>query len=264
MRKIILIIALALTAVTTFAQSAFEKYEKDENVTSFIAGKKTVQMIANTKLNSDNEKIQKGREMLNGVESIEVYTTAKQSVASDMKTTVAAYSKSAGLEDLMQISDSGKRISIMVKEGASESIVTQFLVFIHSDKPKTAKNNDPSSSELAQQSIIVLVTGNFNMDDFSEMLSGKTVTGDKKTDDAKLAEIKNALELKVSPNPANGVFYINTDKAAEVKLYDLSGRMVKQQTYTAAGISVTDLAPATYIVEITSGDRKQTQKIIIK
>jgi hypothetical protein len=253
--KIILIIALTIVSNSIFAQSAFEKYERDENVTSFIAGKKTFEMLAKTKFNSDDEKIQKGKELLNEVESIEVYTTENQSVASDMKTTVTTYAKSAGLEELMQIKNSGKSISIMIKQGESENIVTQVLVFIGNDKNQTSKGNE---------SIIVLINGNFNLDHFSEMISDKTVTGDTKTDDKKFTEIKDALELKVSPNPASGTFFINTDKAVDVQLFDLSGRLVKQQTYTNAGISISDLAPATYIVEITSGDMRQTQKIIIK
>jgi|SRR6478672_5039366 len=255
MKKIILIIALIIVSNTTFAQAGFEKYERDENVTSFIAGKKTFAMLSKTKFNSEDEKIQKGKQLLNQIESIQVYTTEKQSVASDMKTTVKAYANSAGLEDLMEVKNSGKHINIMVKQGASENIVTQVLVFIGNDKKEASKGNE---------SVIVLVTGNFDMDDFSEMLSDKTVTGDKKTDDQKLSEIKDALELKVSPNPATGTFFINTDKAVDVKIYDLSGRMVKQQTYTKEGISISDLSPATYIVEITSGDLRQTQKIIIK
>lgn len=255
MKNIILITSflIVLASNTIFAQSAFEKYERDENVTSFIAGKKTFAMLAQTKLNSGDEKLQKGKEILSGVESISVYTTENQSVASDMKATVAAYAQSSGLEDLMQIKESGKRIGIMVKQGASDNIVTEVLVFIGNEK--TSKNNE---------SVIVLITGNFNLDDFADMISGKTVTGDKKADDKKLTEIKNDLELKVSPNPATGTFFINTDKAVGVKMYDLSGRVVKELTYTKAGIPVSDLTPATYIVEITSGDMRQTQKILIK
>lgn len=246
---------MTLVSSTIFAQSAFEKYEKDENVTSFIAGKKTFAMLAQTKFNSDDEKIQKGKEILNQIENVQVYMTGNQSVALDMKTTVATYAKSSGLEDLIQIKNSGKRVSIMVKQGASENIVTQVLVLIVSDKTQASKGNE---------TVIVLVTGNFNLEDFSDMISDKTLTGDKKTDDKKFAEIKDALELKVSPNPATGTFYINTDKDVEVRMYDLSGRMVRQQTYTNAGIEVSDLAPATYVVEITSGDMRQTQKILIK
>lgn len=254
MRKIIGILALILTANGLFAQTVFDKYEKDENVTSFIAGKKTFAMLAQAQFNSEDEKIKKGKELLSTVDKIQVYNTQKQTVAADMKATVAAYAKSAGMEELMQVKSAGKTISLMVKQGASENIVTQVLAFIGNTSPKAAKN----------ETIIILVSGTFNLDDFSEMLTDKTVTGDKKTDDAKLAEIKEALELKVSPNPATGHFYINTDKPAEVRMYDLSGRLVKQQTYSSAGISVADLTPATYIVEITSGDMRQTQQILIK
>ena len=143
----------------------------------------------------------------------------------------------------------------MIKQGADENIVTQMLAFIGNGKTDASKNNE---------TVIIFVTGNFNLDDFTEMLSDKTTSGNKKTEDQKLSEIKNALELKVSPNPVSGVFYINTDKAFDVKMYDLSGRLVKEQTYTSEGIATSGLVPATYIVEITSGDMKQTQKIIIK
>lgn len=254
MKKIITTIALALMPALFFAQGAFEKYEKNQNVTSFIAGKKTFAMIAQSQLGADDAKIRKGKEILNGVESIELYTTEDPSVASDMKTTVAAYTLSAGLEELVQVRDSGKRISIMIKEGAGENTITQVLAFISNDKATSKKD----------ETILIRIIGNFDLDRFSEMLSDKSVTGDKNTEDQKLAEIKDALELKVSPNPASGVFYLNTDKAADVKVYDLSGRLVKQQTYSSAGIAVSDLAPATYVVEITLGDLKQTQKIVIK
>lgn len=261
--KKIMTFALALIPALFFAQNVFEKYEKNENVTSFIAGKKTFAMIAQTKLNSQDEKIVKGKELLRLIESVQVYSTEKPNVASDMKATVAAYTQSAGLEELMQINSAGKHISVMVKQGATENIVTQLLVFIGNDRQKD-KNNGPNGSELAKQSVIVLVNGTFNMDDFSEMLSDKSVTGSKQTDEAKLIEIKDALELKVSPNPATGTFYLNTDKAVGVKIYDLSGRLVKEQTYSSAGVSTAGLTPATYVVEITSGDLKQTQKVIIK
>lgn len=255
MRNLYFTVVMALMPTLFFAQNTFEKYEKDENVTSFVAGRKTFAMIAKTRLESGDEKLQKGKEILSQIDGMQVYTTENQSVAADMKNTVSAYAKSAGLEDLMQINDSGKRVSIMVKQGATENIVTQVLVFIGSDKAKAGKDNE---------SVIVLVTGIFNLDDFSDMISDKSVTGDKKTDENKFTEIKNALELKVSPNPASGTFYINTDKPADVKMYDLSGRLVKKQAYTSAGISVSDLSPATYVVEITSGDLRQTQKIVIK
>ncbi len=128
---------------TIFAQSVFEKYESNENVTSFIAGKKSFAMLANAKLNSENEKIQKGKEILSGVESIEVYSTEDQLVALDMKTSVAAYAESSGLDELIQIKNSGSSISIMVKQGASESIVTQVLVFVGNHKNLESENREP-------------------------------------------------------------------------------------------------------------------------
>jgi hypothetical protein len=256
MKKLYFTVVMALLPALFFAQGTFDKYEKDANVTSFIAGKKTFTMLAKTKFDKNDENAKQGVELVNQIESVKVFTTNNKATASDMKVTVDSYSKSAGLEDLIQVNDSGKRITIKVKDGSKENTITQILVFVDDSKSKSADKED--------ETIIVLVTGNFDLDRISEILDNRTVTGDKEADDKQFTDLKNALQMKVSPNPATEVFYINTDEAAEVKMYDLSGRLVKQKTYTKAGISVSDLSPATYVVEITTGDKRQTERIIVK
>lgn len=72
----------------------------------------------------------------------------------------------------------------------------------------------------------------------------------------------NALSLKVYPNPAQDVVYISTDKAAAVTIYDLSGRIVKSQVYTSAGINISGLAQGTYLVEMISEKTKMVKKIV--
>lgn len=73
-----------------------------------------------------------------------------------------------------------------------------------------------------------------------------------------------ALKITVAPNPATNVFYINTTSEATVKLYNIEGRLVKSEVYTAAGINVKDVSAGLYIAEITTGQTTATQRLIVK
>lgn len=69
--------------------------------------------------------------------------------------------------------------------------------------------------------------------------------------------------VKMYPNPATNVFYLNTNEATEVKLYDTSGRVVKQATYANSGVSVADLTAGIYIVEMTTNAGRSVQRLIV-
>lgn len=76
---------------------------------------------------------------------------------------------------------------------------------------------------------------------------------------------KNSIvKISLYPNPASDVFYINTTENATVTLYDISGRLVKTQNYTASGISIAALNTGIYMAEITIGTDKEFKKIIKK
>lgn len=81
---------------------------------------------------------------------------------------------------------------------------------------------------------------------------------------AGIPNLTTALKITVAPNPATDVFYINSPSAATVKLYNIEGRLVKDEVYSVSGISVRDLSAGIYIAEITAGQTKSVQRIIIK
>ncbi|MHA3786769.1 DUF5074 domain-containing protein [Flavobacterium hauense] len=75
----------------------------------------------------------------------------------------------------------------------------------------------------------------------------------------------NALTVSIYPNPASDVLFVNTDKSATVKLYDLTGRTVADQAqYTATGINVSQLPAGTYFAEITIENTKSVKQFIVQ
>jgi hypothetical protein len=73
-----------------------------------------------------------------------------------------------------------------------------------------------------------------------------------------------AHKITISPNPTADVFYVNTTAAAGVKMYNVEGRLIKDEAYTANGIAVRDLRTGLYFVEVTIGQAKSIQRLIVK
>ena len=86
----------------------------------------------------------------------------------------------------------------------------------------------------------------------------KAVEVDLGTDD------NQKLEVALYPNPTANIFYINTTETATVTLYDMSGRAVATQNYTASGINVAHLSKGVYVVQTQIGNSKNIQKLIVK
>lgn len=74
----------------------------------------------------------------------------------------------------------------------------------------------------------------------------------------------DALTITVYPNPVSDVLYVNTNEAAAVTVYDLSGRMVKSEAYSASGVNVSTLSKGIYLAEVTVGTAKTTKRIVIE
>ena len=86
-------------------------------------------------------------------------------VSAEMKSTVASYLKTNPLEELMRVSEDGKKVNIYVKSGASENIVKELLMFIE----------DPTSKD--KQAIVMSLTGSFNLDEISALTEKMNLPG---------------------------------------------------------------------------------------
>lgn len=73
-----------------------------------------------------------------------------------------------------------------------------------------------------------------------------------------------ALAVSLYPNPASTTFYLKSDKNVNVKIYDVTGKMLRNENYSQSGIDVSDLSKGMYIVEISFDNQKQTTKLVVK
>jgi hypothetical protein len=161
MRKVILIIALVLVSNTFFAQSVFDKFDNQDDITTVIVNKKMFQMLS--KVEAKDKQAQQYLTLIKKLDNLKVFVTANDRKSDEMKATADKYIKTAGLEELMKITEKGKSVKIFVKSGATESQVKELLMFI-----------EGSGKE---ESVLMSLTGNFDLDELSALTDKMKLPG---------------------------------------------------------------------------------------
>lgn len=168
-----LIFALLLMPAMLLAQGPFDKFDGQDDVTSVIVNKKMFQMMGNVK----NKESQQYLNLIKKLDNLKVFTTTSTRVTSEMKSAADKHIKSAGLEELMRVNDKGQNIRIMVKSGASDSIVKELLMFIEG----SGKGNE---------SVLMSLTGEFDLNEISMLTEKMNLPGGAQLEKAKSKKSK--------------------------------------------------------------------------
>jgi len=168
-----LIFALLLMPAMLLAQGPFDKFDGQDDVTSVIVNKKMFQMMGNVK----NKESQQYLNLIKKLDNLKVFTTTSTRVTSEMKSAADKHIKSAGLEELMRVNDKGQNIRIMVKSGASDTIVKELLMFIEG----SGKGNE---------SVLMSLTGEFDLNEISMLTEKMNLPGGAQLEKAKSKKSK--------------------------------------------------------------------------
>lgn len=164
MRKFIVTIVMALVCNTFFAQSAFDKYDGQDGVTSIIVNKKMFQMMGSVKVDANDKETQQYLSLMKKLDNLKVFTTTSTKIAADMKLSADKYMKTAGLEELMRVNDSGKNVKIWVKSGLTDTQVKELLMFIE-DGSKT------------DETVLMSLTGDFALSEIAILTDKMKIPG---------------------------------------------------------------------------------------
>lgn len=150
MRKLIITTVLALLPSLFFAQSAFDKFNDLDDVTTVVINKKSFDLLDQLKLKMD-KKTEKYISQVKNIDKFKMFSTANVKISEDMKQTFNAYRKKQDLEPLMSIKEDGNNISIYVKSSDDSSKVSEFLMFIEGGNKK------------GDQTVLLSLTGDFDL-----------------------------------------------------------------------------------------------------
>jgi len=157
----ILTIALVVISNTIFAQSVFDKFDNQDDITTVIVNKKMFSMLST--VDAKDKESQQYLNLIKKLDNLKVFVTASDKKSDDMKAVADKYTKTAGLEELMRINEKGKNVKIFVKSGATESEVKELLMFI-----------EGSGKE---ESVLMSLTGSFSLEELSALTDKMKLPG---------------------------------------------------------------------------------------
>jgi hypothetical protein len=164
MRKLVLVLLFSLLSTAFFGQTAFDKFDGQDDVTSVIVNKKMFEMMGSVKMDNKDKDSQQYLSFIKKLDNLKVFTTTSTRVTSEMKTTADKYMKTAGLEELMRINDGGKNIKIWVKSGSKDSQIKELLMFMEG----TSKGNE---------TVLMSLTGDFDLNEISVLTDKMRLPG---------------------------------------------------------------------------------------
>ncbi|MAX71100.1 MAG: hypothetical protein CMC76_08375 [Flavobacteriaceae bacterium] len=178
MKKVVIIAALLLVPLATFAQGVFDKFEDIEGVSSFVINQKMFRMLASIDIDLDDKEDQEFLEMAKKITGLKVFTTGDEKVSSDMKSTVTNYLKSANLEELMRFKDGEQTVKFYVREGKDENHVKELLMFITGLKELTeGQNIEINGKKREFETLILSLTGDIDLRQISKITNKMDVPG---------------------------------------------------------------------------------------
>ena len=164
MKKLVLVFLLSVLPTAFFGQSAFDKFDGQDDVTSVIVNKKMFEMMGSVKKDNKDKESQQYLSFIKNLDNLKVFSTTSTRVTSEMKATADKYMKSAGLEELMRINDSGRNIKIWVKSGFKDSQIKELLMFMEG----TSKGNE---------TVLMSLTGDFDLNEISVLTDKMRLPG---------------------------------------------------------------------------------------
>lgn len=172
MKTIAIIIALVLAPIAASAQSMFDSFADEKDVTSVLVTKNMFKLMSEMDLDSSDPEAKEYLEMVDDLNDIKIFTTDNPEVATRMNATVQKYLNSGnGLSELMRVKDDGQNIKFYSRQGKSESIVSE--LFMHLDGIVDGK----------PMTVVMSITGNIDLKQISKLTKQLNVPGGDKLDE---------------------------------------------------------------------------------
>jgi|SRR5690554_1611472 len=166
MKKIAILIALAVFPMVSGAQSPFDSFENEKDVSSVVVTKNMFKLLSKMDLNSTDPEAQAYLNMVNNLDNIRIFTTENPAVATKMDAAVSNYvGASKNLDELMRVKDDGQDIRFYSKEGKNENFVSELLMHLNGmveGKPRT---------------VVMSITGNIDLKQISKLTEELKVPG---------------------------------------------------------------------------------------
>lgn len=158
MKKLAVVLLVAVLPSIGYSQSIFDKYEDMDNVGSVIVNKGMIDLVSKIGEMDDDEETREFIEVAKGLQGVKVFMTEDESVSLDMSKTVSRYLKSSKLEELMRVKDKDVNVKFYIKNGRKKDHVTELLMFVSG-----MENVEMGHNGRKLETVLVSLTGDIDL-----------------------------------------------------------------------------------------------------
>ncbi|MBP1839787.1 DUF4252 domain-containing protein [Formosa algae] len=176
-KKIILFaLIMVLLPASMMAQSIFDKYSENPDVTYVNIKPKMFQMLAKLDISTDDAESQAYLNMVNSITSFKTIITDDKAIAADISKWMT--SKQGGLDELMEVKDDGREVKFYVKEGRDADHVKELLIFVNGIGNLTKDANIEINGKNREiETVVALLTGDIDLNEISKLTSKMNIPG---------------------------------------------------------------------------------------
>ncbi|MFM1807524.1 MAG: hypothetical protein RLZZ242_249 [Bacteroidota bacterium] len=158
---------LFLFGIFTFgslsAQSLFDSYARNKDVTSVVISESMFKLFAKMQVVVDDPDAQAFMELAKEITSLRVLTTSNTTVAAAMKEDAFAYAKSKRLVELMVVREEDSQVYFYAETGAGERI-NELLMLV-----TELKNVNLNGRKF--ETVLLSITGNLDLEKIGTLAS---------------------------------------------------------------------------------------------
>lgn len=132
MNKVIVVIALFISSLVV-AQNELTKLEGKEGVESISVSKKMFDLMSKVKVDTKDAEAQRYLNLLKKLDNLEVYSTAKTKLTTELNNSALALVKSSGLAQVASTTYNGNAIKVFGKSDANETNLKEVLIMVNGD-----------------------------------------------------------------------------------------------------------------------------------
>lgn len=156
MRKVIVVLLLAIVPFSGFSQSIFDKFEDMEDVGAVIINKGMIDLIATMGDGHGDAEAQEFIDMAKNLNGLKIFTTEDAAAASKMSDAVKKHLRSASLEELMRVKDKDVNVKFYIKNGKRKDHVSELLMFVSGMKDLKVEGRN-------FETVLVSITGDIDL-----------------------------------------------------------------------------------------------------
>ena len=167
MKKFIVTLVLAAMPFVTFAQTnAFSKFDNVEGIANITLNKELFELVSSIDSSSMGEDAGSYLKTAKGIDRLKVLTTTEKKYKKQLREAVSDHLKANSLQELMSITEGDSKVKIYVKQGSTDNIITEGLVFVENGDKK-------------DETVLISFTGKIDLNDIKDFKGLKGCKGSK-------------------------------------------------------------------------------------